>query len=104
MHFYWDSWDRSHPLKVMGLSPRTGRSRAARASVPSEESLTTSFNNNHRIGGTGAMILIPSSPSVSSICDSLKKSPRCGGASLSSPPPVLDVWAKGVKSLHGGCI
>lgn len=59
MHLYWDSWDRHHPLKA-GLSPRTGRSRATRASVPSEESL--GLNNNNR-GGSA----IPPSSSVSSI-------------------------------------
>ncbi|XP_045476146.1 kinase suppressor of Ras 2 isoform X1 [Harmonia axyridis] len=102
MHLYWDSWDRNHPLKVVGLSPRTGRSRVARASVPSEESLTAGLNNNnHHIGGTGAMILIPPSPSVSSICDSLNASPRCGGTLLGSPPAAPDVWSKGAKSLHG---
>ncbi|KAJ8983992.1 hypothetical protein NQ317_008697 [Molorchus minor] len=47
MHLYWDSWDRHHQLKG-GLSPRPGRSRAARASVPSEESLL--LNNNNRGG------------------------------------------------------
>lgn len=61
MHLYWDSWDRHHPFKMGGLSPRTGRSRATRASVPSEESLG-SFNNNNRAGGA-----IPPSSSVSSI-------------------------------------
>ncbi|XP_018561202.1 kinase suppressor of Ras 2 isoform X2 [Anoplophora glabripennis] len=57
MHLYWDSWDRHHQLK--GMSPRPGRSRAARASVPSEESLL--LNNNR--GGAN----IPPSSSVSSI-------------------------------------
>ncbi|KAJ8923037.1 hypothetical protein NQ315_001585 [Exocentrus adspersus] len=59
MNLYWDSWDRHHQLKG-GLSPRPGRSRAARASVPSEESLL--LNNNNRGGAN-----IPPSSSVSSI-------------------------------------
>ncbi|KAJ8959074.1 hypothetical protein NQ318_022330 [Aromia moschata] len=59
MHLYWDSWDRHHQLKG-GLSPRPGRSRAARASVPSEENLL--MNNNNRGGAS-----IPPSSSVSSI-------------------------------------
>ncbi|KAL3272391.1 hypothetical protein HHI36_013868 [Cryptolaemus montrouzieri] len=102
MHLYWDSWDRNHPLKAVGLSPRTGRSRGARASVPSEDSLTVSLNNNnHRSAGQGAMIVIPPSPSVSSICDSLNASPRFGGASLGSPSAAPDSWGKGAKILHG---
>lgn len=56
-HLSWDSWDRHHPHKVIGLSPKTVRTRATRASVPSEDCLT----NNNR----GAAI--PTSPSVSSI-------------------------------------
>ncbi|XP_063916081.1 kinase suppressor of Ras 2 isoform X3 [Zophobas morio] len=62
MNLYWDSWDRGEKQQTMktlaapaapvaapvppvgGLSPRTGRSRAARASVPSEESLSV-FNS-----------------------------------------------------------
>ncbi|XP_017778982.1 PREDICTED: kinase suppressor of Ras 2 isoform X2 [Nicrophorus vespilloides] len=41
---YWTSWEElRHPF--IGLSPKEGRSRAARASVPSEESL-----NNNRAG------------------------------------------------------
>lgn len=37
---YWDSWDRHHlGVGVGGSSPRPPRSRAARCSVPSEESL-----------------------------------------------------------------
>lgn len=59
MHLYWDSWDRHQNLRVGGLSPRTGRSRATRASVPSEENLGN-FNNNR----AGA---IPPSSSISSI-------------------------------------
>ena len=76
MNLYWDSWDRGEKQQTMktlaapaapvaapvppvgGLSPRTGRSRAARASVPSEESLSV-FNSR---GGA-----IPPSSSVSSI-------------------------------------
>ncbi|KAJ8972622.1 hypothetical protein NQ314_000078 [Rhamnusium bicolor] len=59
MHLYWDSWDRHHQLKG-GLSPRPGRSRAARASVPSEESLLLNNNNRGRCE-------YPPSSSVSSI-------------------------------------
>ena len=59
MVLYWDSWDRHHTLKV-GLSPRTIRARASRASVPSEESL--GYNNNNKGGA-----IIPPSSSVSSI-------------------------------------
>nr|XP_023017146.1 kinase suppressor of Ras 2 isoform X1 [Leptinotarsa decemlineata] len=60
MLLYWDSWDRHHQLKG-GLSPRPARSRAARASVPSEDSLI--LNNNNNRGGAN----IPPSSSVSSI-------------------------------------
>lgn len=60
VHLSWDSWDRQHhPQKVMGLSPKATRTRATRASVPSEDCLT--LNNNNRGGA------IPPSPSVSSI-------------------------------------
>lgn len=78
MHLYWDSWDRNHPLKLVGLSPKAVRTRSARASVPSEESLA-SFTNNNRGGA------IPPSPSVSSI-NSLNA--QCGmlGSPLTPPP------------------
>ncbi|XP_066159270.1 kinase suppressor of Ras 2 [Euwallacea fornicatus] len=55
----WDSWDRNYVKIKHGLSPRATRSRATRASVPSEENL---FNNNHKASAT-----IAASPSVSSI-------------------------------------
>ncbi|RZC38968.1 kinase suppressor of Ras 2, partial [Asbolus verrucosus] len=85
MHLYWDSWDRHHPLKVGGLSPRTSRTRAARASVPSEDSLGV-FNNNNRGGA------IPPSSSVSSI-NSLNA--QC----VLGPPltPPLQNRGKGMK-------
>lgn len=63
MLLYWDSWDRHHTLKTAGLSPRIGRSRATRASVPSEESIAGYNNNNRGVGGGN----IPPSSSVSSI-------------------------------------
>jgi kinase suppressor of Ras 2 len=77
MHLYWDSWDRHQTFKVGGLSPRTTRTRAARASVPSEESLAV-FNNNNRGGA------IPPSSSVSSI-NSLNA--QCVLGPPLTPPP-----------------
>lgn len=52
---YWDSWDRHHHLKN-NLSPRGGRSRATRASVPSEDclpfsQLVAATNNNAHLHG-----------------------------------------------------
>ncbi|CAG9774043.1 unnamed protein product [Ceutorhynchus assimilis] len=58
-HLSWDSWDRNYLKIKHGLSPRATRTRATRASVPSEENL---YNNNHKTGAT-----IAPSPSVSSI-------------------------------------
>ncbi|EFA08276.1 kinase suppressor of Ras 2 isoform X1 [Tribolium castaneum] len=83
MHLYWDSWDRHQNFKVGGLSPRTSRTRAARASVPSEESLC---NNNNRGGA------IPPSSSVSSI-NSLNAD-RCVLGPPLTPPPLK---GKGMK-------
>uniref|UniRef100_A0AAR5PJD9 Kinase suppressor of Ras 2 n=1 Tax=Dendroctonus ponderosae TaxID=77166 RepID=A0AAR5PJD9_DENPD len=55
----WDSWDVSYLEMKQGLSPRALRTRATRASVPSEENL---YNNNHKLSP-----LIAPSASVSSI-------------------------------------
>ena len=44
MNLYWDSWDRHHMLS--GPSPRPLRSRGARSSVPSEDSIPYNNNNN----------------------------------------------------------
>ncbi|XP_025832315.1 kinase suppressor of Ras 2 [Agrilus planipennis] len=84
MHLYWDSWDRHHHLKGVGLSPRVARSRATRASVPSEESLV--LNNNNK-----ASNILPSS-SVSSI-NSLNAQTEI------APPltPPLQTRGKGMK-------
>lgn len=51
---YWDSWDR-HRLVVGGSSPRPHRSRAARCSVPSEESL----NMSHHLSAPLSPLLPP---------------------------------------------
>nr|CAI5823630.1 unnamed protein product [Callosobruchus analis] len=93
MHLYWDSWDRHNQLKnaVGEVSPRPGRSRAARASVPSEESL---LNNNYGGGGKHhrgaggpptAETGMSASPSMSSI-GSLN---ACGGGGHFAVPPPL---------------
>lgn len=81
MSLYWDSWDRHHTLKTAGLSPRIGRSRATRASVPSEESIA-GYNNNNRGIGSGN---IPPSSSVSSI-SSLNTTHCVLGPPLTPPP------------------
>ncbi|KAF7278778.1 hypothetical protein GWI33_008009 [Rhynchophorus ferrugineus] len=72
----WGSWDRNDLKMKHGLSPRAVRSRATRASVPSEENL---FNNNHKPSPT-----IAPSASVSSI-----NSLNAGSAVLRPPltPP-----------------
>lgn len=80
----WDSWDRSYLKIKHGLSPRTGRSRATRASVPSEENL---FNNNHKTSAT----IIPS-PSVSSI-NSLNASSVVLGPPLTPPGYTSNVFS-----------
>ncbi|CAG9856573.1 unnamed protein product [Phyllotreta striolata] len=76
---HWDSWvpDHNHQVKT-GLSPRPGRSRAARTSVPSEESL--GLNNNNNRGGA----IIPPSSSVSSI-DTLNAQCNVLGPPLTPP-------------------
>lgn len=72
---HWDSWDRHRPpssyskgeLASAGQSPRTiPRNRAARASVPSEESLLQQFSNNNNNQNRGGALLPPSA-SVSNI-------------------------------------
>ncbi|XP_076290487.1 kinase suppressor of ras isoform X2 [Lasioglossum baleicum] len=45
MTLYWDSWDNHH-LRT-GASPRLCRSRAARGSIPSEDSIPYHNNNNN---------------------------------------------------------
>ncbi|XP_057665960.1 kinase suppressor of Ras 2 isoform X2 [Diorhabda carinulata] len=74
---HWDSWvpDHHHQVKT-GLSPRPGRSRCARISVPSEENL--GLNNNK--GGA----IIPPSSSVSSI-DTLNAQCNVLGPPLTPP-------------------
>ncbi|CAH1106774.1 unnamed protein product [Psylliodes chrysocephalus] len=76
---HWDSWvpDHHHQVKT-GLSPRPGRSRAARTSVPSEESL--GLINNINRGGA----IIPPSSSVSSI-DTLNAQCNVLGPPLTPP-------------------
>lgn len=98
MHLYWDSWDHQHNnhFSTTGLSPRPRRSRAARASVPSEESLA--LNNGNRGG-----VHIPPSASVSSI-DSLNASVKQCGVMLGpvpplTPPPPLTGQGRG-KGTH----
>lgn len=98
MHLYWDSWDHRHNnhFHSTGLSPRPRRSRAARASVPSEESLT--LNNGSRGGAH-----IPPSASVSSI-DSLNANVKHCGVFLGpvpplTPPPPLTGQGRG-KGTH----
>lgn len=99
LQLYWDSWDPPHNnhFKTTGLSPRPRRSRAARASVPSEETL--GLNNNGERGGAH----IPPSASVSSI-DSLNASVTQCGVMLGSvppltPPPPLTGQGRG-KGMH----
>ncbi|KAL1488616.1 hypothetical protein ABEB36_014419 [Hypothenemus hampei] len=75
----WDSWDRNYLKMKHGLSPRATRSRATRASVPSEENLYNN-NANHKTVATVA----PSS-SVSSI-NSLNVSTTILGQPPSTPP------------------
>ncbi|XP_060521560.1 kinase suppressor of Ras 2 [Cylas formicarius] len=87
----WDSWDRHHYLKIKSeLSPRAARSRATRASVPSEENL---FNNNNKPAAT-----ITSSPSVSSI-----NSLNAGGVVLGPPltPPAAASATFSPQTLRG---
>lgn len=86
MHLYWDSWDRHQSHKTVGLSPRPARSRATRASVPSEECIIN-YNNNNRGGA------IPPSSSVSSI-SSLNA--QCILGPPLTPPPQ----GRG-KGMHG---
>ncbi|XP_034951700.1 kinase suppressor of Ras 2 [Chelonus insularis] len=45
MNLYWDSWDRHHLRS--GPSPRLLRSRNARSSVPSEDSISIYHHNNN---------------------------------------------------------
>ncbi|CAH0564919.1 unnamed protein product [Brassicogethes aeneus] len=116
MNLFWDSWDRSHPLRS-GLSPRTGRSRADRASVPGEESLLCNNNNHHHhphphqqqhhhqvhhghhSGSGGASI--PPSTSVSSInslnvqCSTLLGQPQAPPGPPLTPPGYTK--GKGMK-------
>lgn len=73
----WDSWDRNYLKLKHGLSPRANRSRATRASVPSEENL---YNNNHK-----SNVSIATSPSVSSI-NSLNASSSILGPAPLTPP------------------
>ncbi|XP_072385303.1 kinase suppressor of Ras 2 [Diabrotica undecimpunctata] len=77
---HWDSWvpDHHHQIKT-GLSPRPGRSRAARTSVPCEESISLNNNNNNRGGA-----IIPPSSSVSSI-DTLNAQCNVLGPPLTPP-------------------
>uniref|UniRef100_A0A6P7GD17 Kinase suppressor of Ras 1-like n=1 Tax=Diabrotica virgifera virgifera TaxID=50390 RepID=A0A6P7GD17_DIAVI len=77
---HWDSWvpDHHHQVKT-GLSPRPGRSRAARTSVPCEESIGLNNNNNNRGGA-----IIPPSSSVSSI-DTLNAQCNVLGPPLTPP-------------------
>lgn len=88
MTLYWDSWDRHNPLKNAGLSPRTVRSRATRASVPSEECII-GYNNNISRGG-----VIPPSSSVSSISSLNAK------CVLTPPPLTPPPQGKGAKGMH----
>lgn len=68
-----------------GLSPRTTRSRATRASVPSEENL---YNNNHKTSST-----IAPSPSVSSINSLNSSSVVLGGPPLTPPGYTSSVFS-----------
>lgn len=83
MNLYWDSWDRNHP-KSVGLSPRITRTRATRASVPSEDYIS-GYNNNISKGG-----VIPPSNSVSSI----------SSLNVLRPPLTPPPQGKGGKGMH----
>ncbi|CAH1981232.1 unnamed protein product [Acanthoscelides obtectus] len=106
MHLYWDSWDRHNQLKnaVGEVSPRPGRSRAARASVPSEESL---LNNNygggkhHRGGPTAGETGMSASPSMSSI-GSLNACAGGGGHFAVVPPPLTPPPGQATSANKGG--
>lgn len=80
----WDSWDRNDLKMKHGLSPRSARSRATRASVPSEENL---YNNNHKNSSA-----IAPSASVSGI-NSLNAASAVLGPPLTPPGYSSNVFS-----------
>lgn len=79
---YWDSWDR-HRLGVAGASPRPHRSRAARCSVPSEDSLNVGHHMSAPLSPPLPLYppaTPPSTPVSKSKCDRAVKFPT-------TPPP-----------------